>query len=59
MNLELQMVAPVIPAAVEQERFETWVMAEVEAGSVLPGLYPPSAEAKKRYEAACTRDQAG
>jgi len=27
-------------------------MAEVEAGASLPGLYPPNAENKARYEAA-------
>jgi regulator of RNase E activity RraA len=53
------LVASVIPAAVEQERFEAWVMSEVEAGSVLPGLYPPSAETKERYEAACAHGVAG
>lgn len=53
--------AVVIPAAlidglldeaVEQERFEAWLMDEVMAGAVLPGLYPPNAENKARYEAA-------
>ena len=50
----------VIPAAlveetaelgVEQERFEGWVVSEVERGVALPGLYPPNAETKARYEA--------
>lgn len=35
----------------EQERLEAWIMAEVEAGTPLPGLYPPNAENKARYEA--------
>ncbi|MBY0611094.1 MAG: ribonuclease activity regulator RraA [Beijerinckiaceae bacterium] len=35
----------------EQERFEGWIMSEVERGVPLPGLYPPNAEAKARYEA--------
>jgi hypothetical protein len=28
-----------------------WIMREVERGVPLPGLYPPNAEAKARYEA--------
>ena len=42
----------VIDAAVEQERLEGWIMGEVEAGAALPGLYPPNAENRARYEAA-------
>ena len=38
--------------APEQERLETWIMGEVEKGAALPGLYPPNAENKARYEAA-------
>jgi regulator of RNase E activity RraA len=34
----------------EQEALEGWIMSEVEKGAVLPGLYPPNAEAKARYE---------
>ena len=41
----------VIATAVEQERFEGWIMKEVNAGVPLPGLYPPNDEAKARYEA--------
>jgi regulator of RNase E activity RraA len=53
--------AVVIPAALveemtaagpEQERLEAWIMGEVERGAALPGLYPPNAENKARYEAA-------
>lgn len=53
--------AVVIPAAkfdglaelaVEQERLEAWIMDEVKAGAALPGLYPPNAEHRARYEAA-------
>ncbi len=36
--------------APEQERLEGWIMAEVENGASLPGLYPPNAENKARYE---------
>ncbi len=35
----------------EHERFETWAVQEVEKGAKLPGLYPPNAENKARYEA--------
>ncbi|MEW6640671.1 MAG: ribonuclease activity regulator RraA [Pseudomonadota bacterium] len=41
----------VVAAGVEQERLEAWIMSEVERGVALPGLYPPNAEAKARYEA--------
>lgn len=34
----------------EHERYESWVVKEVESGVKLPGLYPPNDEAKKRYE---------
>jgi hypothetical protein len=37
--------------AAEQERFEAWIIDEVKAGAALPGLYPPNAETKARYEA--------
>ena len=36
--------------AVEQERLEAWIMNEVEKGAALPGLYPPNAATKARYE---------
>ncbi|WP_458096999.1 ribonuclease activity regulator RraA [Roseomonas sp. WA12] len=45
------MLEAVTEAAVEQERQETWIMGEVERGASLPGLYPPNAENKARYEA--------
>jgi regulator of RNase E activity RraA len=35
----------------EHERYETWVVSEVEKGVKLPGLYPPNEEAKVRYQA--------
>jgi len=34
-----------------QERLEAWIIRQVEAGAALPGLYPPNAENKARYEA--------
>lgn len=43
----------IVDAAVEQERFEGWVMQEVNAGARLPGLYPPNDENKAKYQAAC------
>ncbi len=51
--------AVVIPAAMvdevaglarEQERLEEWILREVEKGVALPGLYPPNAETRARYE---------
>ena len=45
-----ELVADVVAAAVEQERLEGWIMGEVEKGASLPGLYPPNAENKARYE---------
>jgi regulator of RNase E activity RraA len=41
----------VVETAAEQEALETWIMGEVEKGASLPGLYPPNAENKARYEA--------
>src|SRR5690349_22868571 len=41
----------VVAEGEEHERYETWVVSEVERGVKLPGLYPPNEEAKKRYEA--------
>jgi regulator of RNase E activity RraA len=46
----------VVKLATEQEKLEAWIIGEVQAGASLPGLYPPNAEAKARYEAFC-RDQ--
>jgi regulator of RNase E activity RraA len=45
------LVAEMTAVAVEQERLEAWIMKEVERGVPLPGLYPPNAETKARYEA--------
>jgi regulator of RNase E activity RraA len=49
----------VIAQSVEQERLEAWIMREVEQGAALPGLYPPNAENKARYEAAKRKDTKG
>jgi len=52
--------AVLIPAALldemlalapEQERLESWIMDQVENGAALPGLYPPNAENRARYQA--------
>ena len=45
------LLAEVIAEAVEQERMEAWIIAEVAAGVPLPGLYPPNEETKARYAA--------
>jgi regulator of RNase E activity RraA len=45
------LLAEVMAEAVEQERFEAWILTEVAAGVPLPGLYPPNAETRARYEA--------
>jgi regulator of RNase E activity RraA len=45
------LVGDVLAAAPEQERLEAWIMAEVERGVPLLGLYPPNADAMARYKA--------
>jgi regulator of RNase E activity RraA len=49
------LVEDIAKAATEQERLEAWIMGEVEKGVPLPGLYPPNAETKARYEAETKR----
>ncbi|MFJ3058048.1 ribonuclease activity regulator RraA [Herbaspirillum sp. NPDC087042] len=44
------LLSEVVEIAVEQERFEGWIMEQVHAGMPLPGLYPPNEENKARYE---------
>jgi regulator of RNase E activity RraA len=44
-------VEEVAKAGPEQEMLELWLMREVEKGVPLPGLYPPNAETRARYEA--------
>ena len=41
----------VVAEGEEHERYESWVVSEVERGVPLPGLYPPNDDAKARYEA--------
>jgi regulator of RNase E activity RraA len=45
------LVDEIVAAAPEQERLESWIMSEVGKGASLPGLYPPNAENKARFEA--------
>ncbi|WP_428538779.1 ribonuclease activity regulator RraA [Rhodopila sp.] len=45
-----KLVAEVAAVAADQERLEEWIMTEVNQGASLPGLYPPNAENKARYE---------
>ena len=45
------LVDAVAAEAAEQERQEAWIMSEVNKGASFPGLYPPNAENKARYEA--------
>lgn len=44
------LVEAVTREAESQEKLEAWIMREVEKGVPLPGLYPPNAETKARYE---------
>jgi regulator of RNase E activity RraA len=37
--------------ALEQERYEAWVLKEVEGGKPIFGLYPPDEDAQARYQA--------
>jgi len=46
------LVADVATLGPEQERFEAWVVSEVEKGAKLPGLYPPNEDTRARYLAA-------
>jgi regulator of RNase E activity RraA len=46
------LVGEVVDIACEQESLERWIMQEVQSGVALPGLYPPNAESRTRYEAA-------
>jgi len=45
------LVEEVAALALEQERLEGWIMEQVQAGAALPGLYPPDAANRARYEA--------
>ena len=41
-----------VSASAAQEELEAWIMEEVERGAALPGLYPPNAENRARFEQA-------
>src|SRR3989440_3035706 len=43
-------IEEMVASAPEQERLEGWIMTEGENGASLPGVYPPNAENKARYE---------
>jgi regulator of RNase E activity RraA len=45
------LVDEIVALAPEQERLEAWIVGEVGKGLPLPGLYPPNAETRARYEA--------
>ena len=45
------LLGEIVALAPEQERIENWIMQEVLKGAALPGLYPPNAENKARYDA--------
>ncbi len=47
------MVDHVLATAPKQERMEAWILARVNDGAALPGLYPMNAETKARYDAEC------
>jgi regulator of RNase E activity RraA len=48
--IPMALVGDVLADAIEQERLEAWIMGEVERGAELPGLYPPNAQNRARYE---------
>jgi regulator of RNase E activity RraA len=50
------LVGEVAAAGPEQERLEAWIMGEVGRGAALPGLYPPGAETRARYQAEAGRE---
>ncbi len=45
------MVEEVARLGLEQEKLEAWIMREIDKGVPLPGLYPPDAATRARYEA--------
>jgi regulator of RNase E activity RraA len=50
-------VAEVAAEAAVQERMEAWILAQVDAGATLPGLYPMNAETRARYDAYRVNDR--
>ncbi len=49
------LVEEIAAQAADQEHLEEWIMGEIQAGVPLPGLYPPNAETRARYEATARR----
>ena len=49
--LPAALVDDIVGLAIEQEQLEAWIMGEIAGGAALPGLYPPNAQTKARYEA--------
>ena len=45
-----KLAADVALVAADQERLEEWIMSQINDGASLPGLYPPNADNKARYE---------
>ncbi len=45
------LLADIVAAAREHDAADAWVMAEIERGVPLPGLYPMSPETRARYDA--------
>ncbi len=45
-----KLVDEIAALGLEQERLEEWILGEVNKGAALPGLYPPNAENRARYE---------
>ena len=52
------LVDEVVAASLAQEELEAWIMQQVEQGAALPGLYPPNADNKARFEQARARANA-
>ena len=50
MLIPQALLPDVLATAPGQERLEEWIMSEVNGGASLPGLYPPNAENKARYD---------
>ena len=50
------LLAEILADAPEQEAQEAWIMAEIDRGVPLPGLYPMNAETRARYLADRDRD---
>ena len=46
-----ELAADVADAAVEQERLELFITAEIDRGAALPGTYPPGDDLLARYRA--------